>query len=55
LGDREALNIEELEADKTTTVFITTASEKDPSFSFVFSGFEDFLALEYPGLFNKIL
>jgi hypothetical protein len=55
LGDREALNIEELENDETLIASITTFFEENPSASSSFSGLEDFLAQEHPGLFDKNL
>jgi hypothetical protein len=53
LGDREALNIEELENNKVFTASVTTSSEKNASASSSFPGFKNFLAQEYPGLFGK--
>jgi hypothetical protein len=53
LGDREALNIKELKNNKIFIIFITIFFEKNPSVSLVFSGFGDFLAQEYPDLFDK--
>jgi hypothetical protein len=55
LGDREALNIKELEANKITTALITTIFDKNPPFFFVLSGLENFLAQEHSGLFGKNL
>jgi hypothetical protein len=55
LGDREALNIKELENNKIFAVFIIIFFEEDPSASSSFSGLEDFLAQEHPGLFGKNL
>jgi hypothetical protein len=53
LGDREALNIEELKNDKIFAASITIFFEKNPSVSSVFSGFRDILAQEYSDLFDK--
>jgi hypothetical protein len=55
LGDREALNIEELENDEVFAVSIIIFFEENPSASFFFSGFKNFLAQEYPGLFSENL
>jgi hypothetical protein len=55
LGDREALNIEELENDEVFAASVAISFEEDPSVSFFFPGFKDFLAQEYPGLFGKNL
>jgi hypothetical protein len=53
LGDREALNIEELENDEVFAASIITSSEGNTSTSFFFPGLEDFLAQEHSGLFGK--
>jgi hypothetical protein len=55
LGDREALNIEELKNDEVFAASVATSSEENPSVSFFFPGLEDFLAQEYPGLFGESL
>jgi hypothetical protein len=55
LGDREALNIKELENNEVFVVSITISSEEDLSASSFFPGFKDFLAQEYPGLFGENL
>ena len=55
LGDREALNIEELENDEALAASVATSSEENPSVSSSFPGLEDFLAQEHPGLFGESL
>jgi hypothetical protein len=55
LGDREALNIEELENDEILAVSVIISSEKDFSVSFFFPGLKNFLAQEHPDLFDKNL
>jgi hypothetical protein len=55
LGDREALNIEELENDEIFAVFIIIFFEESPSASSSFPGLKGFLAQEHPGLFGKNL
>jgi hypothetical protein len=55
LGDREALNIEELKNNEIFVVFIIIFSEKNSSAFFFLPGLKNFLAQEYPGLFGKNL
>jgi hypothetical protein len=55
LGDREALNIEELESDEALAASVATSSGENPSASSSFPGLKNFLAQEHPGLFGKNL
>jgi hypothetical protein len=55
LGDREVLNIKELKNNEVFAASIIIFFEKNLSASFFFSGLEDFLAQEHPGLFDKNL
>jgi hypothetical protein len=55
LGDREALNIKELENNEILVVSVIISSKKNPSASSSFPSLKDFLAQEHPGLFGKNL
>jgi hypothetical protein len=55
LGDREALNIEELKNDEALAASVAIFFEKNPSVSSFFPGLKDFLAQKYSGLFDKSL
>jgi hypothetical protein len=55
LGDREALNIKELKNNEALAVLTIILFEKNPSASFIFPDFKNFLAQEHPDLFGKNL